>query len=93
MFEEGDIWVKVKGCEDCPKESKEMCCRNCPVFTGNGCHFHESGKYSTNKPYQCIIKPIPSQGISYCQLAFLSVKGKYKGKTRHLSESLDELNV
>lgn len=92
VFEEGDIWVKVKGCEECPDESKAICCINCPSFTGSGCGYHEGGAYSTNKPYQCVVKPTPDQGKSHCILEYLCVKGKYKGKIRHLNKPLDELN-
>jgi hypothetical protein len=91
VFELGDIWVKTKSCDGCSQESKEMCCHNCPVFTGDGCMFHQSGKYSTNKPFECVVKPTPEQGRSYCQLEFTCISGKYKGKVRRLKETLDEL--
>ena len=92
VFEAGDMWIKTRGCADCPKASKAQCCRKCPVFTGGGCMFHESNNHSTNKPYQCVVKPLPNQGHSYCHLEYTCIKGKHKGKIRRLNETLDEIN-
>ncbi len=93
VFERGDIWMKIQGCDDCALETKALCCNKCPVFTGTGCNFHESEKYSTNKPFQCVVKPTPDQGKDGCKLEYKCIKGSLKGKIRRLNESLDNINV
>jgi len=89
VFEPGDIWIKINSCEGC--KEIEKCCGDCPILSSNGCAFHTSkrNRYSTNKPYQCVVKPTPDQGHSYCQLEFECIKGSKKGKIRRMSDSLD----
>ena len=94
VFEQGDVWWKTKGCKGCPVESQKMCCNHCKIFSPVGCGFQADDYISaTNKPYQCVVKPTPEQGRSYCQLQFTCIKGKHKGKVRNLNKSLDEIGV
>lgn len=86
VYEVGDIWVKIKGCEDCPLEDRRKCCGNCPMFSELGCYWHlESGNRSS-KPYNCIVDPTPDKGASYCQLEFKCVAGSKAGKIRKVRE-------
>lgn len=87
LFEPGDIWVKIKGCEECPLESRRRCCNQCPLLiqeTGQ-CMAH-LGVGSLNKPFECVIKPIPSGCYSWCHLEYKCIQGKNAGKIRKVSE-------
>jgi hypothetical protein len=87
VFEEGDIWIKAKGCEECPIESKKRCCNQCPILiqdTGQ-CMAH-LGVGSLNKPFECVVRPLPNRCYSWCHLEFKCVKGKNEGKVRKISE-------
>jgi len=91
LFEEGDLWIKIKGCLDCPESSRQMCCRDCKAKYIYGCMFHLEGG-TTNKPFECVVKPDPRQGLSYCHLEFLCVSGTRVGKIRRIKDSLDIIN-
>ena len=87
VYEEGDIWVKKKGCEGC--KNIEKCCGNCPLLTKDGCLLHlQSGKM---KPYKCIVYPTPDMAHSWCQIEFECVKGSNKGKLRRLKDERGKL--
>lgn len=86
VYKPGDIWIKIKGCEDCSVENRKKCCGNCPHVTANGdCAWHlEVGRSS--KPWSCIMWPTPDQANSRCCLEFKCVKGKHKGKIRKVRD-------
>jgi len=90
LFEPGDIWIKTVGCQGCKLESRKKCCANCMAFYSKGCGFQIRGGAS-HKPFECVVKPVPNQGLSYCQMEFQCVAGKNKGKVRKMSDSLDVL--
>lgn len=83
LYEEGDVWIKIRGCEQCPEESQEKCCRQCPLHSEKGCYFHlMKPNNSTQKPFGCVANPDPIGTRSYCQLEFECVKGSNFGKVR-----------
>jgi len=87
LFEKGDIWVKAKGCEDCPVENRRRCCNQCPLLiqeTGQ-CMAH-LGVGSLNKPFECVIRPIPDKCYSWCNLEYKCVQGSNEGKIRKVNE-------
>jgi len=79
IFEEGDIWIKKKGCKDCPTKSREQCCKNCSKYRIDGCEHHLDDSNGQEKPFICVIAPTPKSRIPYCQIEFECVKGKEKG--------------
>lgn len=79
IFESGDIWAKVKGCEGCPIESRKKCCKNCLKYTDDGCDHHLDGSNGQEKPFVCVYGPTPKARIPYCQMEFECVRGKQKG--------------
>lgn len=87
VYEEGDIWVKIKGCEGCKNIKK--CCGNCPLLTPNGCFLHLQGK--NMKPYNCIVNPTLDMAHGWCQLEFKCVKGSNKGKIRRIRDEKGKL--
>lgn len=82
VYEEGDIWVKIKGCEGCINTSR--CCGKCPMLSEKGCFLHLDNML--NKPYRCVVKPEPQVCIIWCQLEFQCVKGPKKGVIRRVSD-------
>lgn len=83
LYEEGDIWVKIQGCEVCSWESQQLCCGKCPLLSEAGCYLHLlKPNNSTNKPFGCIAHPHPAYCRSYCMLEFKCVKGSNKDKIR-----------
>ena len=79
IYEKGDIWIKIKGCEDCPEESRKKCCKDCSKYTNTGCLHHLDGSNGQEKPFVCVIAPTPKARIPYCQIEFKCIKGKKKG--------------
>lgn len=88
LYEDGDIWVRIQGCEACANYKR--CCGDCPMITDAGCFFHLEGK--NKKPLHCIITPIPTQAKSYCALEFECIKGSNKGKVRRVRDKNGVLN-
>ena len=87
VYEEGDVWVKIKGCEECPIESRKKCCGNCPLLTPDGqCSFHLESKKNSKKPIHCIVKPYPNDCLKFCSLEFKCIKGSKEGKIRKVKE-------
>ena len=86
VYEDKDEWVKIKGCEGCPLETKKICCHDCYSSLPNGdCEVHEKGK-----PYNCIVAPSIKMCIAHCLLEYKSVKGSKTGQVRRIK---DKLNV
>jgi hypothetical protein len=88
VFEDGDAWVKVQGCEACSVENRKTCCGSCPMFTAKGCFFHEEA--SNSKPYRCVVWPTPDASLSWCALEFKCVKGSKQGKVRRIKDKGNE---
>ena len=88
VFEAGDVWVKVQGCESCSLENRKTCCGSCPMFTAKGCFFHEEA--SNSKPYRCVVWPTPDASLSWCALEFKCVKGSKQGKVRRIKDKGNE---
>lgn len=86
IYENGDIWIKTKGCENCSWDNRKKCCGNCPMLTMRGCTYHLENIKSSRKPLHCVIEPPPSKCKSYCQLEFQCAKGSHKGQIRKVSE-------
>jgi len=87
VFEEGDIWVKIVGCDECPEEWHLKCCGNCPMSSEKGCFYHlEERNDGSNKPFHCIINPLPNIAMSHCCLEFKCVAGTNKDKIRRVRD-------
>jgi hypothetical protein len=85
VYEEGDVWIKIKGCETCSWEKRKMCCGTCPMNTKKGCFFHLDKRSNLNKPYHCVVNPTPIDCQGYCEQEFKCIKGFHTGKTRKIS--------
>ena len=85
VFDEDDIWIKIRGCEDCP--SKKICCGTCPMLNDKGCFLHLDK--SQSKPFRCIINPNPRNNLSWCQQEFQCVQGEMLGQIRKIKEPLN----
>jgi len=84
VFAEGDIWQKIRGCEDCPPENN--CCKNCPVYVeGIGCKLHILNN-GQDKPSHCVVHPSPLKHRPNCCLEYKCVKGKFEGLIRRQCE-------
>ena len=84
VYEEGDEWKKVVGCEGC----ETRCCTNCPALTpSNKCSIHMDGP--TQKRLQCIVWPRPSLSFPGCQQMFECVAGSKSilGKFRRVGDA------
>lgn len=89
LFEPGDVWEKIQGCSPC--QVKDRCCRGCRIFVEDlGCAIHLS-RDTLHKPFVCVTRPVPNQGMDGCTLTYLCVRGSKKGKLRHVGKGLDEL--
>lgn len=84
VFENGDKWVKIKGCEDCPEEWRKKCCGNCPLKSDKGCSLHLQKPFQ--KPFSCIITPSPYVCKKNCVLEYRCVEGKNEGKIRRVTD-------
>ena len=77
VFEEGDRWKQIVGCEAC--ESKGRCCGKCKMRMPSGdCRLHVEDP--GQKPFHCIVFPNPTGVWSWCALQWESVKGSRKGE-------------
>ena len=87
LYEEGDRWEKIKGCDGC--ENIKQCCGNCQLLFEKGCLLHVEPRVFSTKPLKCIIYPLPIVTHSWCQLEFKCVKGSMKGKIRRVRDPRD----
>lgn len=86
LYEQGDLWLKIKGCEDCPIESRRRCCNQCPMLVkDNGLCMLHMGVGSLNKPFECVVRPNPKNCLSWCQLEYKCISGKNEGKIRKVN--------
>lgn len=93
VYEPGDIWLKTKGCDGCPIESRQRCCGKCAFLMERGCAWHyEKGDNTKAKPFVCVVRPTPEPAISFCQQEYLCVKGTNQGKTRRVRDQRDRLS-
>jgi len=79
IYEVGDIWIKIKGCEGCPEENRRKCCKDCFKYTDVGCGHQIDSLDGKEKPFVCVSFPTPKSRISYCQIVFKCIEGKAKG--------------
>lgn len=86
IFEWGDVWVKVKGCDRCSAEGRRKCCTNCKFSLSTGCMVHIENPMS--KPFQCVVGPLPDTTFSFCHLEFECVEGSRKGVIRKVCEPI-----
>ena len=84
VFETGDRWVKIKGCEACSFENRKKCCGECPMLTEKGCFFHLEG--TNSKPFRCVVYPTPNTNLTWCSLEFQCVEGNNKGKIKRVKD-------
>ncbi len=91
VYEPGDVWVKIRGCEDCPVESVAKCCGDCPLASPAGCFLHLSNKRTSQKPYNCVVMPTPEKAISYCVQEFRCIRGTHEGRVRRVRDKRGEL--
>ena len=89
LYEHGDRWEKVKGCDGCTEIEK--CCGNCPMLSSKGCFFHLEKRTYSSKPFKCVVAPMPNIAQSWCQLEYKCVKGKNKEKIRRSRDKRDVL--
>ena len=90
VFEDGDEWVKVVGCEGCAWEDMQKCCGNCPhLMVERGCDFQFEERNVSNKPFRCVVLPAPDVCHSYCQQEFLCIQGSKVGLTRRVRDKRD----
>ena len=86
LYEIGDAWIKIKGCEAC--ENAGSCCGSCPLLLPSGkCPFHT--RWGSGKPYRCVIQPSPENANSKCALEFECIQGTHKGKIRRVKDIRD----
>lgn len=88
VYEPGDLWIKVQGCEVCERG----CCGNCGLFLKDTCqcsvHIIDKG---SNKPFHCVVSPSPISRNSICKLVFRCVSGTNCGKFRWKCDDRDVL--
>jgi hypothetical protein len=92
VFDPGDIWVKTKGCDECSEESRLYCCGNCSMLlkdTGE-CRLH-IGFNKREKPFHCIVDPVPNICHSWCCLEYECIQGPHKGKIRRVRDKRDQI--
>jgi len=91
IYEEGDIWIKIQGCEACSPENRKKCCGNCGMFSQvKGCVWHlETPIANSSKPWNCVVKPYPDSAMPFCALEFRCVKGSNLGKVRRVKDRGD----
>lgn len=87
VFEDGDYWEKVQGCEACPTENRKQCCGGCRMWTKDGCIVQLNGD-GRQKPYQCTVDPSPDKTVSWCLLEFKCTKGSKTGTIRKVREPI-----
>jgi len=89
LYDPGDVWVKISGCESCGGMS--VCCGKCPfLMEDRRCLWHVEGRRS-RKPFNCCVDPHPRHACSYCNLAYECIQGPKKGKRRYVCDPRDIL--
>jgi len=86
VYEPGDAWLKTQGCESCDERGRELCCGKCPMTTPKGCLLHLTNTKNSDKPYRCVVNPLPTDVHSWCAIEFKCQCGKNKDKIRKVRE-------
>lgn len=86
LYDEGDRWEKIQGCEACSKH----CCGTCGLIVEDGkCRLHldgPDGGRGQAKPWACCVKPTPDGQMSYCTLVWRCVRGPNAGSYRRKAD-------
>ena len=91
LYEPGDAWIKIQGCDVCTMESRKRCCGNCAFLMERGCAWHfEKGDNTRAKPFVCVVRPFPNTAKGFCQLEYECVSGKHRGKVRRVRDRDEE---
>ena len=95
VYEEGDKWVKLQGCDKCSLTIRRECCGSCSYLTDDGlCLYQiEQGKElldgepsKSHKPFWCVIFRKPTRQKKGCALIYKCVRGSNKGKIRSVCD-------
>lgn len=87
VFEQGDVWIKIQGCEKCSKERRKKCCGTCPMLTPDAfCFWHIKAGSSSSKPFYCAVLPTPDSCTPGCKLVYQCIKGSKKGLIRAIED-------
>ena len=82
VYDYGDIWEKIKGCDGC----ENNCCKNCPIYMEDlGCRLHILNM-GQDKPVHCVIQPSPLKHRADCLLEYKCTKGIHIGRIRKQSD-------
>jgi len=88
LYDEGDVWEKTRGCDECPEEWRAKCCKGCVAYVPEiGCAMHRP----RTKPFECILLPAPHKCRRNCVLEFVCIEGPKKGWVRKVTDSNDVL--
>jgi hypothetical protein len=93
VYETGDCWIKIQGCEKCPEDRRRLCCGNCGMLTPDGKCSWQMTENRSHKPLNCVIWPTPDQCKKGCQLKYKSIAGSLKGTVRSVSDAKRSVNV
>lgn len=86
VFEEGDVWIKIKGCENC--KNKSRCCSGCPLLINEQCTYQlGNNAIQSKKPYHCVVAPSPRDTYDWCNLEFKCTYGTNINKIKKISKS------
>ena len=86
LYDEGDRWIKIQGCEACPLESRLKCCGECGMLwkKEGKCAWHLED--DSKKPFHCVATPVPTEARSFCKLEYKCIKGPKTGWIRRLCD-------
>ncbi len=93
LYDPGDVWLKIKGCLDCSTKNRITCCGTCAMSlkdTGE-CRLHMGNK-KNEKPFYCVMRPLPITCLNWCSLEYKCISGLKKGKIRNITKPRDIFN-
>jgi hypothetical protein len=90
VFESGDVWKKIRGCESCPDERRRKCCGRCALRIGADCRFNIEEIGHSKKPFYCVWWPPPNEIKTNCYLEFKCIAGSKIGKTLRVRDGIKE---
>jgi hypothetical protein len=86
VYEDGDRWERIRGCDECPEEWRAKCCKGCMAYVpAVGCMMHGT----KTKPFVCVVVPAPSTCRRNCVLEFICTTGSKEGWARRVADSGD----